>query len=90
MFMMQPSSNDDNNDKQEPPKVMYDTGHDNTVFVGDSTTLPQPHLSRPNGNGTTNSYYPNGITNGHANGNYPNGNPQQQQQTFRIIENSRL
>lgn len=78
MFVMEPSSDDDK-PEQEPPKVMYDNGHDNRVFVGDSTTLPQPHLSRPQNNGTTNSYYPNGQS---------NENPHKQ--SFRVIENSRL
>lgn len=89
MFMMEPAPKDDEKTQQEP-KVMYDNGHDNRVFVSDSTNLPQPHLSRPP-NGTTNSYYPNGHTNGHTNGHangHTNGNPQHQ--SFRIIENSRL
>lgn len=82
--MMQPSTSDDK-PEQEPPKVMYDNGHDNKVFVGDSTALPQPQFTRPQNNGTANSYYPNGQPNGNG-----NPNPNSNQQSFRIIENSRL
>lgn len=84
MFVMEPSSDSDK-PEQEQPKVMYDNGHDNRVFVGDSATLPQPHLSRSQNNGTTNSYYPNGQQNGRH---QSNENPHQQ--SFRVIENSRL
>lgn len=87
--MMEPASTSEDAPKaeQQAPKVMYDNGHDNKVFVGDnSVNGSQTHQSRPRiqSNGSTNSYYlhtqPNALENGE------NG----KQQTFRIIENSRL
>lgn len=88
MFMMEPSSTEsDEQIEQQPPKTMHDNGHDNKVFVGDNMNAPPTtNQSRPRiqSNGSTNSYYlhaqPNGLENG------DNG----KQQTFRIIENSRL
>lgn len=85
---MEPSPNSAESQK-ETPKVMYDNGHDNKVFVGDR--LPQPQFTQPQSNGTTNPYYPNGNT--HTNVNHSNENGQQQQQqqpSYRVIENSRL
>lgn len=87
IFMMEPSSTDaDDQSEQQPPKTMHDNGHDNKVFVGDNMNVPQTNQSRPRiqSNGSTNSYYlhaqPNGLENG----------DNSKQQTFRIIENSRL
>lgn len=71
---------------EQTPKVMYDTGHDNKVFVSDGSVMQQPHLARPHNNNANNTYYVNGA-------NYPNGMSQNNghaPQSFRIIENSRL
>lgn len=78
MFVMEPSSDKDEINKQQSvPRVMYE-GHDNKVFVGDG--LPQPQFTHPQSNGTTNPYYPNG--NAQTN--------EDIQPTYRVIENSRL
>lgn len=86
--MMEPSTSSENDKTaQQTPKVLYDNGHDNTVFVGDNhSSMPQSNSSRPQTqmNGSTNSYYLNAQPNGLD---YPDG---EKKQTFRIIENSRL
>lgn len=92
---MEPTLDDDTStstDQQPAPRVMYDSGHDNKVFVGEG--LPQPQFTQPQPNGTTNVYYPNG--NGNAHTNAPalahrtidtNG---EVLPTYRVIEDSRL
>lgn len=87
MFVMEPSSDDgdDQSSKQQTPKVMYDSGHDNKVFVGEG--LPQPHFTQPQTNGTTNAYYPNGNGSAHLHVNHTN---EEMQPTYRVMENSRL
>lgn len=96
---MQPSSDSDEaSTKQQTPKVMYDTGHDNKVFVGEG--LPKPQFTQPQSHGTANAYYPNGHGtvnvngHGHGNGNAPhlraNHTNEEMQPTYRVIENSRL
>lgn len=77
MFFMEPSSEKEQQSAKAPaPRVMYDNGHDNKVFqVGEG--LPQPQFTHPqtNGNGTqTNANRPDEDT----------------QQSYRVIENSRL
>lgn len=88
MFLMEPSSKDAPSSKQQTPKVMYDSGHDNKVFVGEG--LPQPHFTQPQSHGSSNVYYPNG--NGTGNGTIPHTNHTNEeiQPTYRVIENSRL
>lgn len=83
IFVMEPKTDVTEN---EPPKVMYDNGHDNKVFVGDR--LPQPQFQNPPNqtNGTTNAYYPNVI----AQTNNVNHSNDNMQQSYRVIENSRL
>lgn len=89
---MEPSSDDETSAANQPaPRVMYDSGHDNKVFVGEG--LPQPQFTQPQSNGNTNVYYPNGNGSApHANGHAhrttdANG---EVQPTYRVIENSRL
>lgn len=92
MFMMEPSSDDETSTNQPTQRVMYDSGHDNKVFVGEG--LPQPQFTQPQTNGTTNVYYPNGNGNGsaqtHAPAHRTNGKNDEVQETYRVIENSRL
>lgn len=82
---MQPSSDADQSTMHQTPKVMYDNGHDNKVFVGEG--LPQPHFTQPQTNGTANTYHPNGNGSANIHVNHING---EVQPTYRIIENSRL
>lgn len=86
MFLMEPSSGGDKSTEQ--PKVMYDTGHDNKVFVGEGG-MPQPQFTQPqtNSTATTNTYYPNGNGSVHTHVNRTND---EVQPTYRVIENSRL
>lgn len=82
---MEPSSDKQQSNKQPTPKVMYDSGHDNKVFVGEG--LPQPQFTQPQTNGNANTYYPNGNGNVHTHVNRPDD---EMQPTYRVIENSRL
>lgn len=86
IFVMEPSSEkQQQSDKVPTPRVMYDNGHDNKVFQA-GEGLPQPQFTHPQTNGTTHPYYPNG--NGtHINANRPN---EDMQQSYRVIEDSRL
>lgn len=90
MFLMEPSSDDDTSTNQPTPRVMYDSGHDNKVFVGEG--LPQPQFTQPQTNGTTNVYYPNGngSAHPHAHAHRTNEKNDEVQETYRVIENSRL
>lgn len=92
-FLMEPSSDDDTTTNSPPaPRVIYDNGHDNKVFVGDG--LPQPQFTQqPQTNGSTNVYYPNGNGSAHTNGHAThrtNGTNDEVQPTYRVIEDSRL
>lgn len=83
MFVMEPSKDVSQENTPTPPRVLYDNGHDNKVFVNEG--LPQPQFTHPqtNGiNGSTNTYYVNGNA-------HPNAN-EETQATYRVVENSRL
>lgn len=82
---MEPSSDDEPTNKPAAPRVLYDNGHDNKVFVGEG--LPQAQFTHPQTNGNSNgdAYYVNGGS--HTNVNSPN---EDMQPTYRVIENSRL
>ena len=86
MFVMEPSSEKQQQSAKVPaPRVMYDNGHDNKVFqTGEG--LPQPQFTHPQTNGTTHPYYPNG-NGAHIDANHSN---EDMQQSYRVIENSRL
>lgn len=84
MFVMEPAKDVTQQSTPAQPRVLYDNGHDNKVFVGEG--IPQPQFTHPqtNGiNGSTNAYY----VNGNANANHANDDVQA---TYRVVENSRL
>lgn len=86
MFVMEPSKDAVQQNTPAPPRVLYDNGHDNKVFVGEG--IPQPQFTNPQTNGTngsTNAYYING--NAHTN---TNRDTDDVQATYRVVENSRL
>lgn len=92
-FVMEPSSDDETTtttNNQPAPRVMYDNGHDNKVFVGEG--LSQPQFTQPQTNGSTNVYYPNGNGSAHTNGHAHRANDSNDevQPTYRVIEDSRL
>lgn len=92
-FVMEPSSDDETTtttNNQPAPRVMYDNGHDNKVFVGEG--LSQPQFTQPQTNGSTNVYYPNGNGSAHTNGDAHRANDSNDevQPTYRVIEDSRL
>lgn len=79
---MEPSTDDKPTDKPTP-RVLYDNGHDNKVFVGEG--LPQPQFTHSQKNSNGNANYLNG--NGHSN---VNSSIEDMPQSYRVIENSRL